>query len=70
VEAHDTCFHKGIQNYTHEESGLQQFPKKNDLSTVEGKIRNICILSRQALYEIVQLFPVFLVDDHDDHSSQ
>jgi len=28
VESHDTCFRQEIQNYTHEESGLQQFPKK------------------------------------------
>jgi hypothetical protein len=36
-------FHQEIQNYIHEERGLQQFPKNNDLYTEEGKFRTIYV---------------------------
>jgi hypothetical protein len=58
VESHDTYFHQEIQNYTYEASGLQQFPKKNDSNTMEGKSRAIYIfLDSDYEFEIAMLRP-------------
>lgn len=59
MESHDTYFHQEIQNYIHEERGLQQFPKNNDLYTEEGKFRTIYVfLDSDYEFEITTLSSV------------